>query len=563
MKFIGKLLISLLLILLLLIVLIYMLLQTTWGAGWLGRQLTRHSGYQVSLGNINHRWTQFSEIQLDNVNLGKKGALPTLVAKRVVAELGTQQLTDPWHVNRLQLQDGTLNLDPAAPAWPLQADTLQLNGMAVHAPHGEWRLNGQNVNAGISPWRPQAGYPLGRQARFQLSARSLTLNGVPAQNVLVQGEINNQALTLDNLGADLYQGELTGTARRATDGSWQVDSLWMSNVRLQSDKTLHDFLRQVFSVPKITLRRADLIDARMEGRNWAFNDLDLTLRDMTFQDGDWSAQDGSLSFNASDLINGGVHLTDTLANMTFSPQGVEIRQFSGRWELGLLRTSGRWRRQEHRLALDELMIAGLEYTLPANWRASWLQSLPPWLASVSVERLSANRNLIIDITPAFPFQITALDVTGRQLVLARDHQWGVWSGSMTLNGSDATFNKTDVRQPSLTLDATGDTLNISELSAFTGEGLLEATAAVSQRPARDFTLSLNGRAVAANVLHNWGWPTLPLTGNVNLKLQLRGQMTAAAPLKPSLNGTLQAQNTTGQTLNQTLRHGDVTATPEP
>ncbi|MGL9773389.1 MAG: hypothetical protein ACR5LG_03975 [Sodalis sp. (in: enterobacteria)] len=77
-------------------------------------------------------------------------------------------------------------------------------------------------------------------------------------------------------------------------------------------------------MPKITLRRVDLIDARMEGRNCAFNDLDLTLREMTFQNGDWSAQDGSLSFNANDLINGSVHLTDTLANMTFSPQGVEI-----------------------------------------------------------------------------------------------------------------------------------------------------------------------------------------------------------------------------------------------
>ncbi|MGL9773390.1 MAG: hypothetical protein ACR5LG_03980 [Sodalis sp. (in: enterobacteria)] len=97
--------------------------------------------------------------------------------------------------------------------------------MAVSDQHDDWRLNGQNVNAGISPWQSQVGYPLGPQARFQLSARSLTLNGVPAQNVLVQGEVNNQALTLDNLSADLYQGELTGTARRAPDGSWQVDTL--------------------------------------------------------------------------------------------------------------------------------------------------------------------------------------------------------------------------------------------------------------------------------------------------------------------------------------------------
>ncbi|MGL9773388.1 MAG: AsmA family protein [Sodalis sp. (in: enterobacteria)] len=180
-----------------------------------------------------------------------------------------------------------------------------------------------------------------------------------------------------------------------------------------------------------------------------------------------------------------------------------------------------------------------------------------------MDTLNANRNLIIDITPAFPFQITALSVAGRQLVLARDHQWGVWSGNLPLNGSDATFNKTDVLQPSLALETTGDALSISELSAFTGKRLLEATATVSQRPPRDFTLNLNRRAVPVNVLHNWGWPTLPLTGNANLKLQLRGQMTAAAPLKPSLNGALQVQNTTGQMLTQSLRHGEIVATPLP
>nr|WP_243466120.1 hypothetical protein [Sodalis glossinidius] len=95
MKLLGKLLISLILVLILLIVLIYMLLQTSWGAGRLSQQLTRHSDYQVSLGGINHSWTNFSEIQLDNVTLGKKGALPTLVAKRVVAELDVRHSPTP------------------------------------------------------------------------------------------------------------------------------------------------------------------------------------------------------------------------------------------------------------------------------------------------------------------------------------------------------------------------------------------------------------------------------------------------------------------------------------
>ncbi len=557
MKFIGKLLLSILLILLLIIILIYVLLQTHWGAGWVGKWVTRHSDFQLSLEKIDHSWSDPTEISFENITFGQKGHPATLAAKQLVAGLSARQLTEPFHFYRIQMQDGTLNLDTSPPLAPLQADVLQLNGMAVQSPQGGWQLNGQNVNAGITPWKPQAGFPLGSSARFQLSARSLTLNGVPAENVLVQGEIDNHRLKLENLGADLSQGELTGNAQRDEDGSWLVDNLRLSNVRMQTEKNLDEFLHQISQVPKITIHRFDLIDARMEGKNWAFSDLDLTLRNITFQDGDWSADDGTLSFNASDLINGTVHLNDPIADLAFSGQGIDIRQFSGRWEGGLMRTSGRWLRNGQQLELDEFMVAGLEYTLPANWRESWQQPLPSWLAQVTVDKFTANRNLLIDINPAFPFQITALDGYGKQLVLARDHQWGIWSGTVNLNGSDATFNKIDVRRPSLALTADPVKINVTDLSAFAGDGLLEATALMNQQPDRSFSLNLTGKAVPLNVLGRWGWPAMPLSGNGNMQLTLTGQLAAQAPLKPTLNGSLQALDAKGQTLNQTMAHGEV------
>lgn len=555
MKFLGKFLLSIVLIVLLIIVLIYVLLQTSWGAGWVSRQVTQRSAYQLSLDKIVHNWSDPSEIYFDNITFGQKERAPTLVAKRLVAGFSVRQISEPYHFSRIQMQDGTLNLDPASLAFPLEADVLQLNGMAIKSPYGGWELNGQNVNAGITPWQPQTGYPLGRNSRFQISARSLTLNGIPAENVLVQGEIDHNQLRLDNLGADLSKGELTGNARRDEDGGWQVDNLRLSNVRMQTEQGLDEFLHQLSEVPKITIHRFDLIDARMEGRNWAFSDLDLTLRDITFQDGDWSSDDGTLSFNASDLINGAVHLNDPIANLAFSPQGIEIRQFSGRWQGGLMRTSGRWQRTGQRLELNEFMMAGLEYTLPEHWRNGWLQPLPDWLSAVVVDKFNANRNLLIDINPAFPFQITALDGSGRQLVLARDHQWGIWSGSLTLNGSDATFNKIDVRRPSLALTADQGKIAITELSAFAGEGLLEATAIINQQPDRGFTLNLNGRAVPLNILGRWGWPAIPLAGNGNLQLSLTGRMPAEAPFKPTLNGKLHALAADGQTVNQTMAQG--------
>jgi hypothetical protein len=129
-----------------------------------------------------------------------------------------------------------------------------------------------------------------------------------------------------------------------------------------------------------------------------------------------------------------------------------------------------------------------------------------WLQSLTLKKFSASRNLIIDMDPAFPWQITALDGYGGELQLVKNGSWGVWNGSATLNAAAATFNRIDVRRPSLKLSATASTVNITELSAFTERGILQATAAVSQLPQRQVNLSLNGRGVPLNILQAWGWP---------------------------------------------------------
>lgn len=552
MKFIGKLLLTLLLLVVLAIVLLYVVGQTGWAAGWLSRWISDNSEYRLSVAKISHSWNQPGQISLEDVQLAKNNQPQALVAKRVDLGLSLRQITEPRYFHSVTLRDGTLTVQPQAATLPVQADVLQLSNMALQSNDETWQLNAQQVNAGITPWQPKAGHLLGENNQFQFSAGSMTLNGIPASQVLVQGELKQNQLKLNNFGADLAQGDLTGVASRAADGSWQVERLRLSGVRMQTPLTLAEFWQRFTALPPVTLKRFDLIDARLEGKEWAFNDLDLSLQNVAFQQGDWSSEDGSLNFNASDLINGGFHLIDPIMNMRLSPAGIAIQQFTSRWEGGLLRTSGSWLRANNRLQLDEVAVAALEYTLPQDWRALWLQPLPHWLAEVYINKLTTNRNLIIDINPDFPFQITALDGYGGNLLLARDHQWGIWSGTLNLNGSEATFNKIDVRRPSLALNANDGQINVTELSAFMPKGLLEAKATVEQLPGKPFTLSLNGRSVPVNTLQQWGWQPVPLEGDGNLQLQLKGLLNSDGPFKSSLKGELQATAGDGRTINQQL-----------
>ncbi|EMN8584519.1 AsmA family protein [Klebsiella aerogenes] len=561
MKFLGKLILWLLIALLVVIVAAYFALQTRWGARQASSWLSESTGWKIAFDKMAHDFSSPLHLQLQNVTFGRDGKPPTLVARTVDIGFSTRQFSDPLHADEIVLSNGTLNLSPVSASMPFAADRLQLRDMAFNSPDSEWNLSAQRVTGGVMPWQPEAGDVLGRKAQIQMSAGSMNINGVEASNVLIQGAIDNGEVTLSTLGADIARGTLTGNAKRHADGSWLVDNLRLNEIRLQSAKPLNEFLAPLTSVPSLQIGRLDVTDARLQGPGWAVTDLDLNLRNLTLSHNGWQSDDGTLSMNASEFIYGSLNFLDPIVNAEFSPQGIALRQFSSRWEGGMVRTSGNWLRAGNALVLDDAVFAGLEYTLPSNWKQLWMEPMPGWLQSLTLKKFSASRNLIIDIDPAFPWQITALDGYGGELQLVKDGQWGVWNGSATLNAAAATFNRIDVRRPSLKLNANASTVNISELSAFTERGILQATAAVSQLPQRQVNLSLNGRGVPLNILQAWGWPALPISGDGNFQLTANGSVQANAPLKPSVNGQLSATNIDKQQVAQVMRNGEVSNAP--
>jgi len=307
----------------------------------------------------------------------------------------------------------------------------------------------------------------------------------------------------------------------------------------------------------VNIERLDVIGARLEGPAWAISDLDLSLRGTTLTKGEWSSEEGTLSANAREFIWNSIHLQDPIVNADLNPQGLLLRQFSSRWEGGMVRANGQWLRDGDSAVINEMVFTGLEYTLPQDWKVLWMQPSPDWLADLTIKKLSANRSLIIDINPDWPFQLTALDAAATNLLVARNHQWGLWEGKASLNAANATFNRVDIRRPSLTLSADAQQIAFSELSGFREKGILEATASMTQTPQRITTVELKGQSVPVNTLRTWGWPALPLNGEGNLSLSATGHLAADTPLRPTVNATLRVTDAQGQQIQQTMKQGVV------
>lgn len=577
MKLLSKFLCTLLILLALATVLAYALLQTPTGAGWLSEQLSRRSGYQITFTGIQHSPFNPAEIRLREVRLSRAGE-PLLDAGAVTLRLSWYTLTHPRQWQQIRLQDGELRLPAVLQPQnypPLQARQLLLQNMALTTPLDGRLLVAHPVSGGITPFIPGPGGWLGDDSRFEFSAQSLTYGELELQRMLLRGRWQQGKLLLQDFGADMLQGQVSGRGERSRDGQWSLRDLRLTRLRLQ-DNRLPRVLRHLWQrLPVLTIHNVDLVDARLEGNDWSANDLDLSAENLQLGQGQLHSRDGLLSLNALDLVYRDVHLRDPVLKLTFTPDGITVDDASTRFENGLLRTYGRWNAAQRSLQLDEVGISGMEYTLPERW-LHWLgQPLPAWLQQLNVLRLDLNNNLLVDIRPRFPFQFTALGASGSNLQLIRNQQWGLWQGSLRLNARDATLNKVDLRHLLLDLQAQDGTVTLHELSAFGGQGLWEgsgtlqasasspASPSAPQSGAWPFTLTLTGQQVGLDSLQRWGWSALPLRGFGNINLSLHSTLFAPAQGLRSLTGQLNVsaeqamlQNTAAAGLFAEAKAGD-------
>lgn len=570
MKIIGKILLTAFLLFFLFVILCYFLFQTTWASGWISKWMSENRPYKISIKKIEHFWKQPEQLILTQVTLSD-------AKNSISADKATLSFSSDWRrwfekkpLDGLMLHNGTVWLSDflifppgffsteLLRALPLKTKMLKLNNMALKIDGEGCKIDGKNLSGGFIPlntaFNKESGFI---DKAFQFSLGSLKINDILAHHLFIQGEMTENSLKLNNFGANVAQGELTGSAVKKKDNDWQIDELRLSHIRLQTKKTLKAFLETFLPFSPVRLNYLELTNHSLEGTGWAFNDLNLILEKVRFYDGTWHSDDGQLTLNATDMISGDLHFKDPAMLLHFSNQGVNIEQFSTYWKEGILKGKGIWNRADRRLALEELSIDYLIYRLPSDWRALWNPPLPEWLSEIHIQKLTANRNLLIDTSPEFPFQITSLGGFGDDLQLAKHHQWGMYSGELNLNAQDATFNKNDMRHLSVKIQAQPEEIKINDLSGLTQNGILQANGSLGQTPERPFSLALTGRSVDVNILQNWGWRALPFSGTGDLQLTIEGSLGTGTDFKNTLTGSLEVTKDDKEKIHQTIKEGEI------
>lgn len=534
MKLLLKLLLSLMLLLLIVLSVGYAFLRSHWGITTVSRWISDATPYHLSVQRFTHDWSHPLRFELNTVTFGEDGQPALLITDKLTLTLNAHQFISPLHFSRITIEQGTLVLSNLTPevTLPVSADHLVLQAVKLLNPYPTHCLSAKKIDGILSPWQPSQQALLGKKFTFAFSAQRVNIAHQQFDKLVATGNKDHERLIINTLSGAVERGTFSGQLSRSADGQWQVPSLQLDNIRFQTTKRLNELLRP-FTLAAIDLHNLSINHLSIVGPDWVINDLSATGQHLVNP----PSPSGHLVVDAQSVVIGTEEWSNPHLTLTAQNDALSIDKFNVGWARGTVTARGLWQKSSGNLSLDELSLSDIRYTLPENWRAFLHTELPPAISSITVKSFNFNNGLLIDVTPQFPFQMTAAHITGNQLLLAEQHRWGLWAGTAEYYAAAATFNRQDVRALWFTLEANNETLVLRDIKALVDEGPMVGNLTVSQQPPHTFALTLRGDKFPYAALTARLWPQ-PLSGRGSFTLQLKGALPSLLEAPAYLDGTI-------------------------
>lgn len=556
MRWLIKSLVSLILIVILFIIVIYAFLQTQWGAQKTSEWLTQYSDYDIRFSGIEHDLTQPEQIVVYDLSINPKQDKTAVLAQSAQLRFNWQFFTMPSHLQKITLENGKIILANKIAPLPVSADILQFKNMQLDSmptSSTTFTFSANKITGGITPWKPTSTDPIGA-GHFQFSIADGMIGKNSFNNFIVAGEYQPNRILIEKLATQFLNGSLS-LSGQYQDNQWQLNDVYLTGLRWQSTKTLEELQQSLSQSPAMTIKQLNIVDFTAEGKQWAISGLAGQFSQIAWNNS-LSLTSGEL--NTDDIVYKNQHVTDVIAKLNQQDNLFNIDNLSLRYEKGLIKLAGQWNSETKTLNIEDATLSGILYTLPEQWLSFFAKPIEQDVKSINIKQLSLNQSILIDINPLFPFQFTGLTGQLKNLIIAKDGQWGLWQGTATLGADSGTLNGVELRRPDITLMTQQDTAIIPQFSAFVDKGIVRGSAALEQNNnQRLFSLIVNGLNVPLSLPNNMGWKlSQPTDGTGQFTLKLKGNLAADAVI-PTLNGTLIGKKDDQTPIDDRMQDGEI------
>lgn len=399
-------------------------------------------------------------------------------------------------------------------------------------------INGLNVQIQSPNWQNNS-YVL-PYGEIQLSAAQIYWNGEAFDNVLLDMDYRPENSTLYGTSFKWRDSLISGQGEQYPQG-WSlvnvtVDKLKMNNAQLQS------LLAKPWNaIPfKINhINSLDLLNADIEWGDWHWQNLELSLEDASLPLSLWqtkaqiSLQADSVSFQEQTAI-------EPRLSAVMTPSQIELKELYLDWQQGRVQISGQF--QPTQWQIDNASIYGLKWAMKPDESSDWWQATTKALNEVTINQLDIEHSQIIQISQQPYWQVSGLNLEGRQLALKRlGNHWAVWNGNLDVSVVNASYDQVIASHAALSTQSDNGLWQLTRLFAPLEQGYIEGYGQIDvSTTSQPWTLNINADGIPLRLFHSYLPKVLTVEGLSDLNLDLQGLAGDRNMLAYSLTGDIEA-----------------------
>ncbi len=536
MKFAGKLLLTLIILLMLIISSVAILLQTKYAEPVVNQLLNKYTDNTVHIGNIDYDIQSPLYLRIVDINI-KQAQTEALHIDRLELWLSPALLQDSKLQFNNVLVDG-ISLQNGQPALILYP-WIQINQLSVHNldyADNELVLREASIQlekgfSSHSPFLPING-------KFQFSAKQLYWQGEALNNLLINGNYTPKLTTFYGLSFEWQQSEVTAQAELIDNKVWKVSNLTISNLNIESDayQQAKQYLAHILEQDyQYQLERIDLLNSNFELPGLSVNQLNLSATNIDLNRSFWQ-QKSTLTFSADSILFEQQLIENPIVQLSIHDNKASIENLSLSLFNGSVQLSGDISPTE--VDLKSLNINHFKWIVDNNFKQMLIEYVSH-LSQLNIDQLSIKNSQIIDANNPHPFQLTALEMSGRDLVLRNNDQWGLWNGDVSTSASSASIDYLTTEHPLIKMNSIDGEWIIERAVFPFVAGLLDITGNINlHSDSQPWSLSAIGDGVPIHFLSQWIDPELSITGDAELNLSANGLLANRTAFNYSLEGRL-------------------------
>ncbi|MGR5235868.1 AsmA family protein [Vibrio alfacsensis] len=399
-------------------------------------------------------------------------------------------------------------------------------------------INGLNLQIQDPNWSSDV--QILPHGEIQLSAEQLYWHGEAFNNVLLDVDYKAQNSILYGASFSWRGSDVSGQGEQYPQG-WSlvnvtIDKLKINNTQWQS---LQAKPWQELPITITHINSLDLLNADIEYGDWHWQNLELSLENATLPLSLWNTT-ALLSLQADSVRFQQQTAVEPRLNAQLKPGEILLQELSLDWQQGTVQVSGRF--EPTHWQVDNATIRGLKWAIQSGDTADWWQATTHQLEQIDIKQLDIERSQIIQLSQQPYWQLSGLNLEGRQLEIKRaNHRWGIWNGRLDASVVNASYDQILSSHAAIATQSDDGLWQLTRLFAPLEHGYIEGFGQVTLNTiSQPWGLNLNADGIPLKLFHPYLPAPLAMNGFSDLSLDLQGLAGDRNMLAYSLTGTIDA-----------------------